>query len=129
MLTGSVNRDEIDAAFRNGASGYLTKDTSPDGLVRAVEGVRNGDLPMPRHLAAGLVHRLLNPANAKMNVSGLSLREAEVLERVADGLTDREIGLALGISPRTVGRHVGHILDKLDVRNRNEAAQRFRHGT
>jgi len=71
----------------------------------------------------------LSPANASVSGSGLSQREREVLERIAEGLTDREIGAALGISPRTVGRHVGHILDKLAVRNRNEAAQRFRHGT
>jgi len=129
MLTGSVNRDEILAAFRNGASGYLTKNTSPDGLVRAVQGVRHGDLPMPRHLAAELVRQLLNPANANLDGSGLSKREKEVLGRIADGLTDREIGTALGISPRTVGRHVGNILDKLSVRNRGEAAQRFRLGT
>jgi two-component system response regulator DevR len=129
ILTGSSHREDIVAAFRNGASGYLTKDTSPEGLVRAVQGVRNGDLPMPRRLAAELVQQLLNPAAVNMDGSGLSQREREVLERISDGLTDREIGAALGISPRTVGRHVGHILDKLAVRNRNEAAQRFRHGT
>jgi DNA-binding NarL/FixJ family response regulator len=129
MLTGSENRDDVLAAFRNGASGYLTKGTSPEGLVRAVEGVRNGDLPMPRRLAAELVQQLLNPPDGNMNGSGLSQRERQVLERIADGLTDREIGAALGISPRTVGRHVGHILDKLAVRNRNQAAQRFRGGT
>jgi DNA-binding NarL/FixJ family response regulator len=51
-----------------------------------------------------------------------------VLALVAKGLTDREVGAALGISPRTVGRHVGNILEKLGARNRAEAARRYREG-
>ena len=128
MLTGSADRDDLVAAFRNGAVGYLTKDMSPEGLVRAIKGVRAGDLPMPRRLAAELVRDLINPPMPSMNSRGLSQRELEVLERIAGGLTDREIGDALGISPRTVGRHVGNILGKLAVRNRAEAAHRYRDG-
>jgi DNA-binding CsgD family transcriptional regulator len=71
--------------------------------------------------------QLLKPASSSGH-GGLSERENEVLRLVADGLTDREIARALGISPRTVGRHVGSILAKLGVRNRSEAARRFREG-
>ena len=58
----------------------------------------------------------------------LSPRENDVLRMLADGLTDREIAEALIISPRTVETHVSNILHKLSVRNRAEAAQRYRTG-
>jgi DNA-binding NarL/FixJ family response regulator len=125
MLTASGKTDDVVAAIRSGACGYLTKDLPADALVRAVLGIAKGDLPMPRRLAAELVSRLVRPARG-VESSGLSEREAEVLRLVADGLTDREVGEALGISPRTVGRHVGNILDKLGVRNRAEAARHYR---
>jgi DNA-binding NarL/FixJ family response regulator len=59
---------------------------------------------------------------------GLSPRENDVLAMLADGLTDREIANALTISPRTVETHVSNILHKLSVRNRADAAQRYRQG-
>jgi two-component system nitrate/nitrite response regulator NarL len=127
MLTGSSRNEDVVAAVRSGAAGYLTKDMAADALVRALKGVRDGDLPMPRRLAAELMKQLLKPSSSSGH-GGLSERENEVLRLVADGLTDREIARALGISPRTVGRHVGSILAKLGVRNRSEAARRFREG-
>jgi DNA-binding NarL/FixJ family response regulator len=126
MLTASGKTDDVVAAIRNGASGYLTKDMAGDALVRSVMGIRNGDLPMPRRMAAELVTRLVRPQSRTEPGTNLSDREQQVLRLVADGLTDREVGEALGISPRTVGRHVGNILDKLGVRNRAEAARHYR---
>jgi DNA-binding NarL/FixJ family response regulator len=79
---------------------------------------------MPRRLAAVLVQELVRPTGAPGGDDGLSQREREVLTLVTEGLTDRDIGQALGISPRTVGRHVGNILSKLGARNRSEAARR-----
>ena len=128
MLTGSMRTEDVVAAIRNGAAGYLTKDMAPDALVRSLKGLRDGDLPMPRKLAAQLMKQLLKPIGSS-NAGGLSEREQEVLRLVAQGLTDREIGTALGISPRTVGRHVGSVLAKMGVRNRAEAARRYRDGT
>jgi len=128
MLTGSGRSQDVLAAMRGGAVGYLTKDLSPDGLVRAVLGIRTGDLPMPRRLAAQLVQQLVKPSGTGGNDGNMSDREREVLRLIAEGLTDREIGEALVISPRTVGRHVGNILAKLGVRNRAEAARRYHEG-
>ena len=134
MLTVSTDRRDLLAAVRHGALGYLTKDLSGDALLRAVRGIRRGDLPMSRSHAATVVESLAR--NARKRGPGqddglggvLSSRETEVLRLLADGLTDREIAAALAISPRTVESHVSSLLGKLGVRNRAEAAQRYRSG-
>lgn len=134
MLTVSTDRRDLLAAVRHGAFGYLTKDLSGDALLRAVRGIRRGDLPMSRSHAATVVESLARSARGRTSSEDddlggvLSAREAEVLRFLADGLTDREIAGALAISPRTVESHVSSVLGKLGVRNRAEAAQRYRSG-
>ena len=134
MLTVSTSERDVLDAMRHGARGYLTKDLSPEALLRTIRGVHAGELAMPRRMAARLVARLVEasrraPAlDADPSLATLSAREAEVLRLLAEGLTDREIAVALTISPRTVESHVGSILGKLDVRNRAEAAKRYREG-
>jgi DNA-binding NarL/FixJ family response regulator len=128
MLAGSARPTDVVAAMRAGAAGYLLKDLAPDALVRAIRGIRVGEMPMPRRLVTQLVKQLVERHGPNGNDSGLSSREVEVLQLVSDGLTDREVGAALGISPRTVGRHVGSILAKLGARNRADAARRYRGG-
>ena len=138
MLTISEDRRDLMQAVRNGAAGYLTKDLGPDALQRAIRGTRTGDLAMSRAMAAIVVRELA--VGGRRDVAGvagpaadalgvLSSRELEVLRYLATGLTDREIAERLGISPRTVETHVGSVLHKLEVKNRAEAAARFREGT
>ena len=133
MLTVSSADHHLLDATRFGAVGYLTKDLSPDALLRAVRSAYDGELAMPRRMAARLVHRLVEasrPAAASTPtdpaLGTLTTREEEVLRLLADGLTDRQIAESLTVSPRTVETHVSSVLHKLGARNRAEAARRYR---
>lgn len=132
MLTVSAGRRDLIDAVRLGAAGYLTKDLSPEALQRAVRGIRSGDLAMSRAMAADVIAELAARAVRPPHgtdvdaLHALSPREEEVLRHLAEGLTDRQIAEQLGISPRTVESHVGAVLGKLGVRNRAQAAARYR---
>lgn len=131
MLSVSGEDRNVIEAMRHGAAGYLTKDLGPEALQRAVRGIRDGDLAMSRRMAARTLRQFIagGPHGAKGEetpLGALSSRELQVLERLADGLTDREIAVALVVSPRTVETHVSNILRKLGVRNRAEAARSYR---
>ena len=133
MLTvSSADRDVADA-MRYGASGYLTKDLAPEALARALRATQTGELIIPRRLAARLLARMSRRTMAETIINDapmdrLTTRERDVLRLLADGLGDRDIAAALTISRRTVETHVSSILRKLDVRNRSEAARRYRDG-
>jgi len=134
MLTVSTDRRDLLDAVRHGAAGYLTKDLTGEALLRAVRGIRRGDLPMSRVHAALVVDHLARGARggvpAADDVGGLlSSREQEVLRLLAEGMTDREIGAALFVSRRTVTSHVSSILAKLGAPSRAAAAAyAVRHG-
>jgi DNA-binding NarL/FixJ family response regulator len=134
MLTVSTSQSDVLEAVRLGAVGYLTKDLDSDALLRSIRGVRDGDLAMPRKLAARTIRDLVEGTGTRTmdrgsaNLGSLSPREDEILRLLADGMTDREIGESLTISTRTVETHVSNILRKLDSRNRAEAARRYLDG-
>ena len=133
MLTVSTLQREADEALLSGAIGYLTKDLAPDALRRAVRSIQEGQLAMPRRMAAASLHRFAEAAQraaptAASGAPNLSAREREVLRLMAEGMTNRQIADVLTLSPRTVERHVGSILDKLDVPNRAAAARAYRDG-
>lgn len=133
MLTVSSADHHLLDAMRYGARGYLTKDVAPEALLRAVRSAYDGELAMPRRMAARLVHRLVETSqrgadsadSADSALGTLTTREAEVLHLLAEGLTDREIAGSLTVSPRTVETHVSSVLHKLGARNRAEAARRY----
>jgi two-component system response regulator DevR len=132
MLTVSAADRDVADAIGYGAVGYLTKDLTPEALLRSVRAAYAGDLAMPRRLAARLIRRLAGRPRSDPVATGdptseqLSARERDVLRLIAEDLTDRQIAESLGISSRTVATHVSSILHKLGVRNRAEAARRYR---
>ena len=121
----SPTRETVLEAITAGASGYLHKEISADGLVRAVRGAVQGEAALTRDLAALLIdaiHDLREQSVTRERASVLSTREVEVLGYVAAGLRNKQIALALAISEFTVKRHVQNILQKLEVATRREAA-------
>jgi DNA-binding NarL/FixJ family response regulator len=130
ILTVSDSERDVIEALARGASGYLTKDLSPEALLRAIRGTQRGELAMSRRYAARAIRHFVEAARRAGGgsgvIAGLSPRENDVLRMLAEGLTDREIAAALVISPRTVETHVSNVLHKLNVRKRAEAAQRYR---
>ena len=129
MLTVSRDDDDLFAALRAGAAGYLLKDTDPGRLPFALRGVLEGEAALPRGLVARLIDEFRTRGKRRrlplMRQRGVELteREWEVLEFLHDGLTTAEIAERLSISPVTVRRHVSEILKKLRVTSREEAVR------
>jgi DNA-binding NarL/FixJ family response regulator len=130
MLTTFDDEDYVLRALRAGASGYLLKDLPAADLARAVRlahaGVDQFDPAATGRLLAAL-HRspASDPATdraAAASRTGLTLREVEVLRLIARGATNREIASRLVVSEGTVKNHVSHILARLGLRDRTQAA-------
>ncbi len=132
MLTVSDDDQNLFAAVRAGASGYLLKSVKPDELFRRLRGLVRGEAAISPLLAAKILSefaRLDQSVPVPQTVEGLSPRETEVLGLVAKGFTNREIGDALHIAENTVKNHLRNILDKLHLSNRAQAAAfAVRHG-
>jgi DNA-binding NarL/FixJ family response regulator len=127
MLTASDDEDDLYAAMRAGANGYLLKDSSLDEVTTAVRAVARGESLVSPSIAFRLLSEFsagtARSATAAVDVAPrLSERETEVLKLVAQGKTNREAAGVLTLSENTVKNHVANILDKLHLRSRLEAA-------
>jgi two-component system, NarL family, response regulator len=114
VLTSFETDEDIYRAINSGAQGYLLKNTSQDEMIEAITTVYAGKRYIPAHIAAHLAERMMR--------SNLTARELDVLEMLAKGLTNKEIGGMLKISDNTVRNHVISIIEKLEVSDRTEAA-------
>jgi DNA-binding NarL/FixJ family response regulator len=126
MLTVSASPDDMLAALRSGAKGYLSKDTSPERLPAALCGVLRGEAALPRTLVGRVLHEfrhLPGPEAAPLHVDGVDLtaRESEILRLLRSGLSTLQIGEMLSLSPITVRRHVSAGVAKLGVADRDAA--------
>ena len=126
VLTLSEEDANVLAAVRAGASGYLVKGVAADQVVSAVRAVASGHAVFGPTLAARMLGLFAPAATADPTRPALSDREHEVLELIAEGLTNPEIAQRLFISPVTARNHVSNILTKLRVSNRIQAAQHIR---
>jgi DNA-binding NarL/FixJ family response regulator len=123
ILTAYDDDPYVFALLRAGADGYLLKNADPDDLVRAVKAVAAGGKVLDPAVAAKVVAQMTSgkPAAATEQVELLSERELDVLRLAGQGLTNKAIGLDLGISDRTVQGHLANIYGKLGVGSRTEA--------
>lgn len=134
MLTVSGNDDDLFAALRAGAQGYLLKDTDPARLSHALEGILAGEAALPRTLVARVLEEFRGRASRRRRPirqvgPELTTREWEVLELMGDGLSTAEIAETLFISRVTVRTHVAAILRKLQVADRKAAISLLQHAT
>jgi DNA-binding NarL/FixJ family response regulator len=114
------------SALRNGASGFLLKDTPPADLVSALRSVASGDAVVSPSVTKRLLDRFLGPSGAgelrdAAVLDVLTEREREVLVLIAKGLSNTELAKTLFLSEATVKTHVGRILAKLELRDRVQA--------
>lgn len=121
MLTVSEDEDDLLAAMKAGASGYVLKGVSARELAGVVRGVSSGEVYVAPSLAFGLLREMSTP-RPNDPFAELSARERQVLELVANGRSNQEIGLKLGLAEKTIKHYMTNILTKLQVRSRVEAA-------
>lgn len=123
MCTVYEDDDKIFEALKAGASGYILKKTTPTKLLEAIKELNEGGAPMSNQIARKVVSLFQQKINIPTDKEqfGLSKREEEILGYVSKGMSYKEIGLELYISPETVKKHVFHVYEKLHVTNRIEA--------
>ncbi len=126
LVTIHENPEYLFEALKAGAAGYVLKDISQRELIAAVQGVLRGESMLNKELVIRLLQRLANetPKQEEVSPERLSPRELEVLLLLTQGQTNREIAQNLIVSVSTVKIHVEHILAKLGVSDRTQAAVR-----
>lgn len=123
VLTVSERENDLFTAIRAGARGYLLKNSTSAELVDAIQRVAAGEAVVSPAMAIKLLNEFAAPrAVGNAEPDELTEREREVLQFVARGLSNKEIGAALALSPHTIKAHLRSILDKLHLRSRAEAA-------
>jgi DNA-binding NarL/FixJ family response regulator len=121
VLTSATEPSAASQAMRAGAAGVLYKDIDPDALVRAIRSVADGNVLLAPEAFGSLVRG--------SRADTLTAREREVLSRIAEGRSNREIARLLRLSEKTVKAHVSAVLAKLGVQDRTQAAvYAVRHG-
>ncbi|MBI4671215.1 MAG: response regulator transcription factor [Chloroflexi bacterium] len=123
MLTVSDDDQDLFAALKNGAQGYLLKKMDPEDLFAQLRGLARGEAPLSRLLASRILNEFSRTAAPDAACEReLTARERQVLQHVALGLTNREIAEKLVLSENTVKNHLRNILAKLHLENRVQAA-------
>ncbi|SDS02975.1 response regulator [Microlunatus soli] len=122
ILTSYDDHDAVLSAVLAGASGYVLKEVRTSGLVDAIRQVAAGRSLIDPAVASQVVQRVVTEQSTDPRLKGLSAREREVLDLIADGLTNRQIGERLFLSEKTVKNYTSRLFAKLGVERRSQAA-------
>ncbi|MES9812626.1 MAG: two-component system response regulator NarL [Candidatus Thiodiazotropha sp.] len=124
MLTVSDNEEDVLTALRLGADGYLLKDMEPEDILKSIRKAVKGSLVISEHLTQLLAKALREDDKLKVKdpITSLTAREKEILQCIAQGQSNKQIANVLNISEGTVKVHVKHLLKKLNLHSRTEAA-------
>lgn len=124
IFTVSDHEADVVAALRAGADGYLLKDMEPEDMLKQLRQAAVGQMVISDRLATLLAQALRGqkPQNLPVDLDSLTPRERDILKLIADGLSNKMIARRLDISDGTVKVHVKHLLKKLNLRSRVEAA-------
>jgi NarL family two-component system response regulator LiaR len=121
-LTSFAADDKVFPAIKAGALGYLLKDSEPEDLIKAIKNIYRGEVFLHPNIARKVLEELSHPTGSPPTPEPLTERELEVLQLVAQGLSNQEIAKRLVIGDATVRTHIGNILSKLHLANRVQAA-------
>jgi DNA-binding NarL/FixJ family response regulator len=125
IVTVYRNHELIFQALQAGACGYLLKRSSPEEILKAINEVRSGGAPMTGEIARMLVEAFQKKPGTTASADELTEREDEILDYLAEGLSNKEIADKVKISYDTVRAHLRHIYEKLHVRGRTEAVRKY----
>ncbi len=117
MLTQSDAEADVVASIQEGASGYLLKSSTRNEIINAIRMVVNGDAAIDAKVAKFILQNFQKKHQSQLEPINLSEREIEVLTLLGEGLVKKEIANKLDISAHTVGNHIRHIYEKLQVQN------------
>ena len=122
ILTGYDDDEAIYAAVLAGASGYVIKDVQGSGLLDSLRKVAAGRVLIDPSLSRRVVERINATHHADPRLETLTARERDILPLIAEGLTNREIGVRLGLAEKTVKNYISGLLSKLGLQRRTQAA-------
>jgi len=122
MLTVSDAQNDVLSCLRAGADGYLLKDLDPQELLKQIRESANGSVVVDPRLASALANAVRERTNPQTGISSLTDREQQILKLIANGMSNKMIARHFDIVESTVKVHVKHLLKKLGLRSRVEAA-------
>jgi len=118
------DRERVFSAIKAGASGYILKGSTPREIIESIHSLYKGGAPMSPKIARKIIHEFQDDNAGEQFL--LTQRETEVVKRVEEGLTYKEIGERLSISTHTVHTHIKNIYEKLQAKDRNDAINKAR---
>jgi two-component system response regulator DevR len=122
ILTSYDDDEALFAAVMAGAAGYLLKHTGGRSIIDAIRTVAGGGSLLDPAVTGALLRRLREPSSPDPRISSLSVRDREVLDLIAEGLTNKQIAERLFLAEKTVKNYVSTLLSKLDMQRRTQAA-------